>query len=130
MGHVFELSRQLATRISVRKSTLSLVGDIPPSATVSTLVDHNLCDSISWPETLDEIYTVKSGYKLILEEDNKDIADVATAEVMKGVWSRIWKLKVPNCVRNLLWHAGNDSLPTKANLLKRKFLDDLSPLQT
>ena len=81
-------------------------------------------DSISWPKTPDEIYSIKSGYKLILE-DGEDVAGVATAEVIEGVWSRIWKLKVPNHVRNLLWRAGNDSLPTKANLLKRKLLDDV-----
>ena len=86
-------------------------------------------DSISWPKTPDEIYSIKSGYKLILE-DGEDVAGVSTAEVIEGVWSRIWKLKVPNHVRNLLWRAGNDSLPTKANLLKRKLLDDLSSLQT
>ena len=65
-----------------------------------------------------------------MEEDGEDVAGVATAEVMKGVWSRIWKLKVPNHVRNFLWLARNDSLPTKANPLKKKLLDDLSPLQT
>ena len=46
-------------------------------------------DSIYWPKTPDGIYSIKSRYKLILKEDGKDVAGVATAEVMKGVWSRI-----------------------------------------
>ena len=46
-------------------------------------------NSIYWPKTPDGIYSVKSGYKLLLEEDDKDVAGVATAKVMKGVWSRI-----------------------------------------
>ncbi|XP_075655175.1 uncharacterized protein LOC142625389 [Castanea sativa] len=133
---------------------LSPVGNIPPSATVSTLIDHDLrgwraseidrnflpfeatiikaiplclfvsANSIHWPKTLDRIYSVKFGYKILLEEDGEDVSGVATADVMKGVWSRIWKLKVPNRVRNLLWRAGNDSLPTIVNLMKRKLLDD------
>lgn len=81
-------------------------------------------DSIYWPKKPDGIYSIKSRYKLLQKEDGKDVAGVATANVMKGVWSRIWKLKVPNHVRNLLQRAGNDSLPTKVNLMKRKLLDD------
>ena len=80
---------------------LSPVGNIPPSATVSTFIDHNLrgwkaneidrnflpsetaiikviplsfsvsADSIYWPKTPDGIYSVKSGYKLLLEETTK-----------------------------------------------------------
>lgn len=43
---------------------------------------------------------------------------------MEGIWS----LRVPNRVKTLLWRAGLDSLPSKANLLKRKVLvDDLCP---
>ena len=45
-------------------------------------------------------------------------------EVMKTVWNKIWQLQVPNRVRSLLWHVGSDSLPTKANLFRRKLILD------
>uniref|UniRef100_A0A7N2M020 Uncharacterized protein n=1 Tax=Quercus lobata TaxID=97700 RepID=A0A7N2M020_QUELO len=76
-------------------SKVAIIKAIPLSFSMSA-------DSIYWPKTPDGIYSIKSRYKLILKEDGKDVAGVATANVMKGVWSRIWKLKVPNRVRNLL----------------------------
>ena len=33
---------------------------------------------------------------------------------------RSWNLNVPNRVKNLMWRAGSDSLPSKSNLRKRK----------
>ena len=94
---------------------LSPVGNIPLSATISTFIDHNLrgwrsneidrnflpsetaiikviplsfsmsADSIYWPKTPNGIYSVKFGYKLLLEDDDEDVAGVATAEVMEGI---------------------------------------------
>lgn len=46
----------------------------------------------------------------------------------KRIWKRIWSLRVPNRVKTLLWRASTDSLPSKANLLKRRVLNnDLCP---
>ena len=38
----------------------------------------------------------------------------------KRFWSRIWKLNVPPKVRNFVWRACTDILPTRANLYRRK----------
>ena len=40
------------------------------------------------------------------------------------MWKSIWSLKVPNWVKSLIWHAGTNSLPTRANLVRRQVLDD------
>ena len=46
----------------------------------------------------------------------------------KSLWKGVWRLEVPNRVKIVLWRAGTDSLPLKANLKKRKIVnDDLYP---
>ena len=42
-------------------------------------------------------------------------SDVTT---LQPLWKKIWGLKVPRKVKNLVWHACKNSLPTKMNLLK------------
>ena len=47
-------------------------------------------------------------------------------EPMKLLWRKIWYLGMPNKVKHLVWWACKDSIPTKANLVRRKILyDDL-----
>ena len=38
----------------------------------------------------------------------------------KPVWNRLWKLSVPPKVRNFVWRASSDILPTQANLARRR----------
>ena len=40
------------------------------------------------------------------------------------LWKRIWYLRVPNKVKNLLWHACRNVLLTKASLVRRTIIDD------
>ena len=44
--------------------------------------------------------------------------------MLKPLWKRIWGLNVPCKVKNLVWRAAKNSLPTKQNLVKRKVLID------
>ncbi|XP_030970994.1 uncharacterized protein LOC115991444 [Quercus lobata] len=79
-------------------------------------------DSIFWPRNHNGNYSVKSGYKMLLEEEVVDLPSASNPSPMKAVWKGIWKLKVPPRIRNLLWRARSDSLPTRVNLAKRKIL--------
>lgn len=81
-------------------------------------------DSVFWPRNHDRNYSVKSGYKLLLEDEVADLPGASNPCPLKGVWKEIWKLKVPPRIRNLLWRAGFDSLPMWVNLAKRKVLTD------
>ncbi|XP_057803521.1 uncharacterized protein LOC131018835 [Salvia miltiorrhiza] len=40
-------------------------------------------------------------------------------ELVEGQWASLWKLKVPPKVRNFLWRAGRNNLPTKDKLFSR-----------
>ena len=44
----------------------------------------------------------------------------------RKMWRGVWSLRIPNRVKTLLWRAGSDALPSKANLLKRRILSDAS----
>ena len=44
----------------------------------------------------------------------------SSTQAMKPLWNKIWTLEVSNKVKTLLWKACNNSLPTKANLFRRK----------
>ena len=42
----------------------------------------------------------------------------------KQVWKEIWQLKVPPKIKNFLWRACRNTLPTKQALMKRKIVAD------
>nr|POE89664.1 putative ribonuclease h protein [Quercus suber] len=77
-----------------------------------------------WPKTSSGTYSVKSGYKLLREVDDIETPGASDLSGNRDVLKQIWKLHVPNCIRTLLWRACCESLPSKANLVRRKLLID------
>ena len=77
-------------------------------------------DKLVWPLNPSEIYSVKSGYKLLSQE----VGDAAFINhvVDPAVWKVVWGLKVQNKIRNFLWRAIRNSIPVKSNLMQRKVL--------
>nr|POF19212.1 putative ribonuclease h protein [Quercus suber] len=85
-------------------------------------------DQFFWLHTPDGLYSVSSGYKLLLENEGKEEASTSDLTATRRLWMGVWSLRVPNRVKTVLWRAGLDSLPSKANLKKRKIVsDDLCP---
>ena len=45
-------------------------------------------------------------------------------EMLRPLWKKIWKLSLPCKVRNFLWRACRNPIPTKKNLQRRCVVDD------
>ena len=67
---------------------------------------------------------VKSRHKCVCEDSRKEEALVSSSAAATGLWSGIWKLKVPGKIKHFLWRACTNSLPTKVNLMKKKIVSD------
>jgi hypothetical protein len=71
-------------------------------------------DALIWKAEKNGQYSVKSAYRLCVENiaENSHLHRV-------GSWDRIWRLKVPPKVKNLLWRICRGCLPTRARLLDK-----------
>ena len=94
-----------------------LIKSIPLS-----LVDCD--DKIYWPLNFNGEYSIKTGYRLLMDQDASENPSSLDISQSKQIWKAVWNLKVPNRVKTLIWRAGLDALPTQANLVKRMVLCD------
>ena len=69
-------------------------------------------------------YTVKTGYRFLQTEIQNQEPGQSEPLMLKPLWKGIRSLKVPSKVKNLIWRASKNSLPTKQNLVKRKVLNE------
>ena len=89
------------------------------------LCNFNSPDRARWKETTSGEYSVSSAYALELKRQKpQDGGESSNSEELKGMWRRIWKLKIPGKVRHFLWRACNETLPTSQNLQRRKIMVD------
>ena len=76
-------------------------------------------DTLVWPLTNDEDYSVRSAYRLLVSAES----NLQPSSLVLGsnglVWKKIWKMKVPPKIRHFIWRAAKDALPTKQNLQAR-----------
>ncbi|CAJ2628591.1 unnamed protein product [Trifolium pratense] len=70
-----------------------------------TIFNDQIEDTFIWSNNKNGVYTAKSGYDWIL---------TCTEQVQPSphTWSWIWKLKVPEKIKFLIWLACHDSVPT------------------
>ena len=91
-------------------------------------------DVLIWPFSPDGEYTVQTGYRFLQKQHMDNEPGSSEDAVLKSLWKKIWGLKVPEKVRNLVWRACKNALPTKMNLLHRKVVTsavcELCNLQT
>ncbi|KAL0011121.1 hypothetical protein SO802_006229 [Lithocarpus litseifolius] len=86
---------------------------------------RNCVDKYFWPYTTDGSYSAKSRYKRLLEKELRDVPSSSDSTSTSSIWKGVWRLQVPNRVKTVLWRASLDSLPSKANLRKRKIASDV-----
>ena len=75
-------------------------------------------DTLMWPFTPMGQYFVKSGYRFLQESEVSDQVPVTNF----GFWRDLWSLEVPSKVKNFVWRACREALPTKANFCRRKVI--------
>lgn len=69
-------------------------------------------------------FTVRSAYYLQKDFERRGMAESSITPTHSKVWSKIWGQKAPNVVKNFLWRACHEILPTKKNLQQRKINED------
>ncbi|XP_057779546.1 uncharacterized protein LOC130998129 [Salvia miltiorrhiza] len=95
-----------------------LLQEMVPAADVQEIMSTPVfsrsgADELIWHFSSNGRYTVKSAYQL---------ASSLTLDItynVDGNWDNLWKLTVPPKVKNFLWRAARDNLPSKAKLLSR-----------
>ena len=88
------------------------------------LSTHAQRDSLVWPFTPNGQYTVNSGYRFLAKESNEFQLPHQSVPHPPVCWKKLWKLNVPNKIKNFAWHSCREALPTKANLCRRKITVD------
>lgn len=84
-----------------------------------------VADKQIWPYTTDGVYTVKSGYKVLIDEGNSNSPSSSSgSDVNKPFWKAIWTAKVPPKIRNFIWRVCNNGIATGSNLYRRQCISD------
>ena len=93
---------------------------LPEEAAIIKAIPLSLFDRDDlpiWPYTCDGVFSVKSGYHLLMEQDEPELFDIPNGRVNSKVWKAIWHMRVPNKVKSLVWRARTNSLPTRVKLV-------------
>ena len=80
-------------------------------------------DSLFWVLAQDGKFNCKLGYRFLKEAEDGPQME-ARPNYEQGLWKKIWALACPNKVKNLVWRACCNSLPSKSNLLRRTVITD------
>nr|POF01688.1 putative ribonuclease h protein [Quercus suber] len=73
---------------------------------------------------MDEVYLVKAGYRLLVEEELSSSVSPLPTPHPRSPWKSLWKLRIQSRTKTLMWRAISEALPTHVNLVKRKVLND------
>lgn len=73
--------------------------------------------------TKNGLFSVKSTYYLVFSLKNAiESGSHEQDSSYRLFWKTLWKLQLPNKVKNFIWRACRDSLPTKSHLFHRKIV--------
>ena len=76
---------------------------------------------LQWGETKSGLFSVKSTYQLLEKTRKEDSrGECSQFARFRWLWRFTWKLGIPGKIKHFIWRAFHDSLPTNANLFRRK----------
>jgi ribonuclease HI len=68
-------------------------------------------DKLIWSDNRDGNYSVRSGYKVMMQAQEQE-----TVLVQQREWSSLWKIKAPPKAKHLLWRICRGCLPSRVRL--------------
>ena len=81
-----------------------------------SLVDHRV-----WSATANGVFSVHSAYRICHKKLTKvEVGECSSNTRMTSLWKSVWQLRCPNKIKNFIWRACKDILPTKTKLRDRK----------
>ena len=84
------------------------------------LSNHYHADKLIWPSNTNGEYTVRSGYRFLVEDAEKSLPGSSMPNPLQDLWKSIWFLKIPRKCQLFAWKASREALPTKLNLQQRQ----------
>ena len=75
-------------------------------------------DTLIWNENKAKMVSVRTAYQVALRMNRTGNDEHSKVQEDKPIWNQLWKLSIPPKVRNFLWRASSDILPTRANLAR------------
>ena len=84
------------------------------------LRDTQSKDELLWKENKKGIFSVKTAYQVAIRQQQQEQGEPSSTRDVRRMWNRIWQLHIPPKVRNFVWRACSDILPTRTNLCRRK----------
>ena len=91
------------------KAEAEIIKSIPLSSTSQP-------NATVWPFTPLGRYSIQSGYRFL---QDSSVATQRSAYDLE-FWRNLWGMEVLSKIKNFVWRASKESLPTKRNLLCRK----------
>ena len=83
-------------------------------------------DVLYWPFTSNGEYSSKSGYKFLKEKAEQLHSTQVPLLRDKHLWKAIWAMHVPQKMKNFMWRACRNAMPTKQALVKRTIINNLT----
>jgi hypothetical protein len=82
-------------------------------------------NTLIWIDTQTGIFSVKSAYHMEQQRKMQLRGESSRPQMESEVWKCLWQMRAPAKVKNLWWRRlGNNLLPTKDNLVKKKITTD------
>ena len=81
-------------------------------------------DVLFWPFTSSGTYSYKSSYRFLKEEAEQPVSFQPPPLRDKQLWKTIWSMHVAQKVKNFVWRACRNALPTKKELARRTITTD------